>query len=138
MKRTVSKAGRLLLLYLLRDRGLLGDEVSQSDLARWLQVNRSTIHKDLKTIDDVVELYRDLETTQPWVKRFYTTAEAADLLGLSHDAVLVLIQEGAVRATHDGPSLPYRIPVGEVARWKRFLDGVAPLTGEAVKGSKGS
>jgi excisionase family DNA binding protein len=135
MKRTVSKAGRLLLLYLLRDRGLLGDEVSQSDLARWLQVNRSTIHKDLKTIDEVVALYHDLETIQPWVKRFYSTTEVADLLGLSHEAVLRLIQDGAVKATHDGPSLPYRIHVGEVNRWKRFLDGVAPLGEEAVKGS---
>lgn len=134
-RRTVSKAGRLLLIYLLRDRGLLGDEVSQSDLARWLEVNRSTIHKDLKTIDEVVELYQELETTQPWVKRFYSTAEAADLLGLSQDAVLMLIQEGKIEATHDGTSLPWRIPVGEVARWKRFLDGVAPLDEGAVKGS---
>ncbi len=137
-KRTVSKAGRLLLLYLLRDRSLLGDDVSQSDLARWLGVNRSTVHKDMKAIDEVVELYRELETTQPWVKRFYSTAEVADLLGLSQEAVLTLIQDGAIEATHDGPSHPYRVPVGEVARWKRFLDGVAPTLGEAVKGSKGS
>ena len=134
-KRTVSKAGRLLLLYLLRDRGLLGDDVSQSDLARWLGVNRSTVHKDLKAIDGVIELYRELETTQPWIKRFYSTAEAADLLSLSQEAVLALIQDGAIEATNDGPSHPYRIPVGEVARWKRFLDGVAPTLGETVKGS---
>ena len=42
--RSVSKNGRLLLLYLLWEYELLGDEQSKAEIAGWFDVNRSTAH----------------------------------------------------------------------------------------------
>lgn len=78
---SVNKAGRLLLLYLLREHEVLGDEVSQSEIARWFNVNRSTIHKDLRVMDDVLAVYRELLATQPWVD----SRDASDVVARALD-----------------------------------------------------
>ena len=45
-RRTRSKAARLLLLYLLRNDGVIEYRGARADVARWLGVHRSTITKD--------------------------------------------------------------------------------------------
>lgn len=68
-KRTRSKAGRLLLLHLLRTNGVLNYRGAQADVAKWLHVNRSTICRDMREIDRITAIYQDLAARQPWVAR---------------------------------------------------------------------
>lgn len=68
-KRTRSKAGRLLLLHLLRSDGVMDHYGAASDVARWLGVNRSTICRDLREVDRVIAIYNDLAARQPWIER---------------------------------------------------------------------
>lgn len=68
-KRTRSKAGRLLLLYLLQRDGVLDYKGAQSDMARWLAVNRSTICRDLREVKRIERIYRELADKQPWATK---------------------------------------------------------------------
>lgn len=68
-RRTRSKAARLLLLYLLRNDGVLNYRGARSDVARWLGVNRSTITRDLRELDKMLAIYGDLAARQPWIRR---------------------------------------------------------------------
>jgi len=68
-RRTRSKAGRLLLLYLLRSNDLISYRGAQTDIADFLGVNRSTICKDLRELDRVIAIYTDLAARQPWLER---------------------------------------------------------------------
>lgn len=121
MTRTTSKAARLLLLYLLRESGALGDEVRNADVARWLGVNRSTVGKDLRVLDEVLTAWRELQATQPWVRRFYSTSETAEALGIDYDTALAMIAGGLIVGQRDGERGLWRVPVAEVERWKEKL-----------------
>lgn len=121
MTRATSKAGRLLLLYLLREAGLLDDEVRRSDVARWLGVNRSTITKDLRVMAEVLTSYAELQATQPWVRRFYSTSETAEQLGLDYDTALAMIAGDVIHGEREGRG-QWRVPVAEVERWKGLLE----------------
>jgi len=68
-RRTRSKAGRLLLLYLLQRDGVLDYRGAQADMGRWLGVNRSTICKDLREVGRIERIYRELADKQPWATR---------------------------------------------------------------------
>lgn len=68
-RRTRSKAGRLLLLYLLRSNDLISYRGAQTDIADFLGVNRSTICKDLRELDRVIAIYTDLAARQQWLDR---------------------------------------------------------------------
>lgn len=119
--RAVSKASRLLLLHLLREAGVIGDEATQSDIARWLGVNRSTVHKDLRAIDAAIALYRELEASQPWVRRYYSTSETAVELGLDHRTALAMIAGGVIHGEQTTDRGSWRVPVAEVDRWRAIL-----------------
>lgn len=121
MTRATSKAARLLLLYLLRESGALGDEVRNADVARWLGVNRSTVGKDLRVLDEVLTAWRKLQATQPWVRRFYSTSETAEALGIDYDTALAMIAGGLIVGQRDGERGLWRVPVAEVERWKEKL-----------------
>lgn len=120
--RATKKAGRLLLLHLLREAGVIGDEASQSEIARWLGVNRSTVYKDLKAIDEALRLFKELEATQPWVRRFYSTSETAALLSLDHRTTLAMIAGGVIHGERTLQGGFWRVPVAEVERWRKLLD----------------
>lgn len=115
-----TKAGRMLLLYLLRQDGVMG-EATQADIARWLGVNRSTIHKDLDAIDETIEHYRALLAAQPWLRRWYSTSETAEALGLSYDTALAMIAGGVISAERENQRAQWRVSVAEVERWRRIL-----------------
>ena len=68
-RRTRSKAARLLLLYLLRNDGVIEYRGARADIARWLGVNRSTITRDLRELDKMLAIYGDLAARQPWIRR---------------------------------------------------------------------
>jgi Mn-dependent DtxR family transcriptional regulator len=70
-KRTVNKAARLVLLHLLREGGALPSEANQSDVARLLNVNRSTITRDLRELDAGV--IRVTLKFQPWTSAILRT-----------------------------------------------------------------
>lgn len=74
-KRTRSKAGRLLLLHLLRTNGVLNYRGAQADVAKWMHVNRSTICRDMREIDRIMAIYQDLAARQPWMERPQTRVE---------------------------------------------------------------
>lgn len=115
-----TKAGRMLLLYLLRQDGVL-DDVTQADVARWLEVNRSTIHKDLAAIDETLATYRELLAAQPWLRRWYSTSETAEALRLDYDTTLAMIAGGVIRAERENQKAQWRVAVAEVERWRRIL-----------------
>ena len=126
MTRNTTKAGRLALIMELQRAGLIGDEVSQADLARWLGVNRSTIHKDLAVIVQAQAVAAELLATQPWAVRYYSTSETAEALGLDYDTALAMIAGDVIHAERAGERGQWRVPVAEVDRWRRILDAKAP------------
>ena len=118
VKRTVSKAGRLLLLYWLRREGVLDDLTLQA-IGDALGLDRSTIHRDLNDLNAVEEEYRRLMAIQPWVRREFSTSEFAEKTGLSPDTVRALINDGAVEAVKVNEQ--WCIPRRELQRWRQIL-----------------
>lgn len=121
-KRTVAKAARLVLLHLLREGGALPSEANQSDIAALLGVNRSTIHRDLRELDKALDLYQELVSQQLWLRRLYTTDQAAEALGLPERIVRDMAGAGVIRATKAASKgSPHQIAADEVQRWQEFL-----------------
>lgn len=120
-----TKAGRMLLLYLLKQDGVLG-EATQADIARWLGVNRSTIHKDLDAIETTLATYRALLAAQPWLRRWYSTSETAEALRLDYDTTLAMIAGGVIHGERETERSLWRVPVDEIERWRRILHQVTP------------
>ncbi len=65
MKRALTKAGRLLVLLRLRQQGSL-DGVTLQEIADQFGVNRSTIMRDLREIDQAEAEYQRIKNLQPW------------------------------------------------------------------------
>lgn len=120
-KRTVNKAARLVLLHLLREGGALDQDATRADVARLLGVHRSTITKDMAELDRALALYHDLAAQQGWLRRFYTTSQAAEALGLPERIVRDMAGAGVIEAGKRGAGAPHRIPADEVNRWAAFL-----------------
>lgn len=121
-KRTVAKAARLVLLHLLREGGALDADARRADVARLLGVHRSTITKDLRELDAALALYHELAAQQGWLKRYYSTSQTAEALGLPEDIVRDMARAGAIEAAKGaGRSGGYSIPAEEVNRWAAFL-----------------
>lgn len=122
-KRTVAKAARLVLLHLLREGGALPNDANQSDIAALLGVNRSTIHRDLRELDKALDLYQELVSQQLWLRRLYTTDQAAEALGLPERIVRDMAGAGVIRATKGSQKgSPHQIAADEVQRWQEFLN----------------
>ena len=121
-KRTVAKAARLVLLHMLREGGALDADARRADLARLLGVNRSTITKDIRELDQALALYHELAAQQGWLRRYYSTSQAADALGLPERIVRDMAGCGVLEANKgSGRGGPHRIPADEVNRWAAFL-----------------
>lgn len=120
-KRTVNKAARLVLLHLLREGGALDQDATRADVARLLGVHRSTITKDMAELDKALALYHELAAQQGWLRRAYTTSQAAEALGLPERIVRDMAGAGVIDADKTGRGSLHRIPVEEVNRWAAFL-----------------
>jgi excisionase family DNA binding protein len=114
-KKTLTKTGRMLLLLRLQEQGVLNDLTLQA-IGDILDVNRSTIHRDLEELEKVEREYQRLMTGQPWIKREYTTAEFAEEIGCSADTVRAMIRDGLVEAHKQGNR--WYIPVREADRFE--------------------
>ena len=120
-KRTVNKAARLVLLHLLREGGALDQDATRADVARLLGVHRSTITKDLAELDRALALYHELAAQQGWLRRSYSTSQAAEALGLPERIVRDMAGAGVLDSHKDGRGGAHRIAVEEVNRWAAFL-----------------
>ena len=124
MRTTISKAGRLVLLLRLRDAGVLEDQTLQA-IGDVLGVNRSTILRDLRVLDQVEAEYQRLIAEQPWLKRELTVTEFAQEIGASPETVRAMIRDGLVKA-HKRPERGrggrWVIPVAEADRFRRDDD----------------
>ena len=117
-KRTISKAGRLMLLYRMREAGIT-DDLTLQDMGEALGVNRSTIMRDLRELDEVEAEYRHLIATQPWVQREFSTSEFAHVINISPDTVRAMIADGLIAAVKRDEQ--WRISLGEVQRWREIV-----------------
>ena len=121
MRTTTSKAGRLILLLRLRDAGVLEDQALQA-IGDVLGVNRSTILRDLRVLDQVEVEYRRLMAEQPWARRELTVVEFAAEIGASPETVRGIIRDGLIEA-HKRPGRGrggrWYIPMDEVDRFGR-------------------
>lgn len=113
-KRTLTKAGRMLLLHRLQEHEALDDLTLQA-MGEILGVNRSTILRDLRELDQVEAEYNRLMARQPWVRRELTTADFAQEIGASAETVRAMIRDGLIEARKRGNR--WMIPVAEVERF---------------------
>ncbi len=113
-KKTLTKAARMLLLLRLQEEGVLNDLTLQA-IGDVLNVNRSTIHRDLGDLEKVEREYQRLMARQPWIKREYTTVEFAEEIGCSADTVRAMIRDGLINARKVGNR--WRIPVRQADRF---------------------
>ena len=111
----------MLLLLHLKDAGVLND-LSQSEIARVLGVNRSAICRDFQDLPEVEAEYRRLLATQPWVKRELTVDEFAERIGAAPETVRSMIRDGLVSASkkpEQGQGGRWYIPTTELDWWLR-------------------
>jgi len=113
-----SKAGRLALLLRLRQDRLIEGQ-SLRDIARVLNVNASTVMRDLRVLDQVEEEYQTILATQPWVRREYTVKEFAEAIGADPETVRLMIRDGLIHAEKRTPGSRWFIPATELERWKK-------------------
>ena len=121
MGTTTSKAGRLVLLLRLRDAGVLEDQTLQA-IGDVLGVNRSTIPRDLRVLDQVEEEYQRLMAGQPWLKRDLTVTGFAQEIDASPETVRMMVRDGLVEAykrPERGQGERWYIPLAEVDRFRR-------------------
>jgi hypothetical protein len=119
MKRTTSKAGRLLLLYRLREAGVIGEENTLQEIGDALGVDRSTILRDLELLDQVEAEYTRLMALQPWARRYYSVADFAQEIGARPDTVRAMLRDGLITAHKRGGGRGrWVIPLAEVDKFK--------------------
>jgi len=114
-KRTLTKSGRLMLLHHLRRDGVIADLTLQ-EIGDALNVNRSTILRDLRELDVVEREYRSLMATQPWLQREFSTAELSQDLGISPATIRAMINDGLITAVKRDEQ--WRISLSELQRWR--------------------
>ena len=120
-KRSVNKAARLVLLHLLKEGGALDTDATRADVARLLGVHRSTITKDMAELDKALALYHDLAAQQGWLRRYFTTSQAAEALGIPERVVRDMAGAGVIESTKEDGRGAHRIAAEEVTRWAAFL-----------------
>jgi excisionase family DNA binding protein len=112
-KTALTKAGRM-LLHRLQEHGVL-DDLTLQTIGEVLGVNRSTILRDPRELDQVQAEYQRLMARQPWIRRELTTADFAQEIDASADTVRAMIRDGLIEARKDGNR--WMIPVREVERF---------------------
>lgn len=111
LTKPITKAGRLLLLYRLREAGVTEGKTLQH-IGDILGVNRSTILRDLRVLDQVEDEYRRLMQEQPWLNRsrknilqatgYSTITDAAKETGYFYDHIGLLCRKGKIKAEKVG------------------------------------
>ena len=61
---------------------------------------------------------------QPWLRRWYSTSETAEALGLDYDTTLAMIAGDVIHGERENQRAQWRVAVAEVERWRRILHGV--------------
>ena len=120
MTKPVTKAGRLLLLYRLREEGVL-DGMTLQVIGDTLGVNRSTVLRDLRDLEQAESEFHRLAATLPWGPPPLTVQEFARAIGAQPDTVRAMIRDGLVTAhkrPERGQGGRWYIPPGEVERFK--------------------
>jgi excisionase family DNA binding protein len=121
MKRTTTKAGRLVLLWRLRQEGVLEGRTLQA-LGDLLGVDRSTIMRDLREVDRVEAEYKRLMAARPWDRNDLTVSEFAAQVGASAETVRAMIRDGLIEAHKRtgarGRGGRWWIPSAEVDRFR--------------------
>jgi hypothetical protein len=83
-----SKSGRLLLLHRLREADVIDrEEQSLQEIGDALGVDRATILRDFRVLDQVEAEYERLMAIQPWRVRELTTSEFAGEIDASEETV---------------------------------------------------
>jgi IS30 family transposase len=80
-----------------RDAGAIEAQTLQA-IGDVLGVNRSTILRDLRALDQVEAEYQWLMAKQPWTRRELTVAEFAAEIGASPETMRAMIRDGLVKA----------------------------------------
>jgi excisionase family DNA binding protein len=120
-KRTAHKAARMMLLFHLRQAGVLQD-LSLEEIGQIAGVNRSTIHRDMQDMEAVEAEYHRLMAEQPWIRRTLTVDEFAERIGASSETIRCLIRDGLIRADKQperGQGGRWYIPATELDWWLR-------------------
>jgi len=113
---TITKAARLLLLWRLREDAVLVGQTLQA-VGDILHVNRSTVLRDLRLLDQVQAEYERLLAAQPWTRRELTALEFAQAIGASPETVRCMLRDGLIEAYKRRER--WCIPVSELDRWTR-------------------
>jgi hypothetical protein len=119
-----SKSGRLLLLHRLREADVIDrEEQSLQEIGDALGVDRATILRDFRVLDQVEAEYERLMAIQPWRVRELTTSEFAGEIDASEETVRMLIRDGLIQARKFPQSKSGRwyIPVEELERWREWI-----------------
>ena len=113
-----TKAARLLVLYRLREAGLLAS-TSDANLAKALGTRRETIWKDRQALALAEQLYEAIVAQAPWLRPVGLTAtEAAARLGCDAETLRYMLRDGLLQATKD-ESGRWRIAEAEIARLRQ-------------------
>lgn len=112
----------MLVIWRLKEEGVLDDLTLQA-VGNIFDVNRSTIHRDLKELEVVEREYDRLMAEQPWIRRELTTAEFAEEIGASADTVRMMLRDGLIEARKrvggrgSGEHGQWYIPIGELDKF---------------------
>ena len=110
-----TKAARMLVLYRLREAGLLRS-IPDAELAKKLGADRTTIWKDRQLLAKTDALAAQLIVGAPWEQPAgLTVTEAAARLGCKVADLRYRLRLGQIQAERDVTG-HWRIPEGEIAR----------------------
>lgn len=113
-----TKAARLLVLYRLREAGLLRS-IPDATLAKVLHTRRETIWKDRQVLTRADRLATRLLATSPWAEPpGYPVSEAARRIGCDPETLRYMLRDGMIEATKD-KSGRWRIAEAEIERLRK-------------------
>lgn len=113
-----TKAARMLVLYRLREAGLLA-QTSDANLAKAFGTRRETIWKDRQALALADQLYEEIISKKPWLRPAgLTVTEAAARLGCDAETLRYMLRDGLIHADKD-TSGRWRIAEAEIARLRQ-------------------
>lgn len=113
-----TKAARMLVLYRLREAGLLSD-ISDATLGKVLRTRRETIWKDRQALKLADRLATRMLAASPWAQPpGYTVTEAAERIGCAPETLRCMLRDGLLQATKD-KSNRWRIAEAEIERLRK-------------------
>ena len=113
-----TKAARMLVLYRLREAGLLRG-IADADLAKVLHTRRETIWKDRQALARADRLATRMLATSPWAQPpGYTVSEAAERIGCGAETLRYMLRDGMIEADKDKAGR-WRIAEAEIDRLRK-------------------